>query len=164
MLYEAAFPVIVAATQPERRDNALLAVTIVAGFASSIFFPLTGLLLEHHGWRTTLITLAVLLAAVTVPAHALAVPGRREHHAREAAVAFGSSVREALRDKSFWLLAGAFVIHGGAISAVGVLLVAYLQNAGHPTTAAATLAGLLGVLSVTGRGWSPAPGTRTWCR
>ncbi|GIH03662.1 MFS transporter [Rhizocola hellebori] len=149
MLYEAAFPVIVAATRPERRDNALLAVTIVAGFASSIFFPLTGLLLERHGWRTTLVILAVLLAAITIPAHLLAVPGRRQHQTRTAGA--GSGVREALRDKAFWLLAAAFVVHGAAISAVGVLLVTYLLRAGHTATAAATLSGLLGILSVTGR-------------
>jgi hypothetical protein len=39
-LYEAAFPVLIAATEPGNRDRALLAVTIIAGFASSIFFPL----------------------------------------------------------------------------------------------------------------------------
>jgi MFS family permease len=151
MLYEAAFPVVVAATQPERRDNALLAVTIVAGFASSVFFPLTGLLLERYGWRTTLVILAVLLAAVTIPGHLLAVPGRRQHQTRKAATATGSGVREALHDRAFWLLAAAFVIHGAAISAVGILLVTYLQQAGHVTTTAATLSGLLGILSVTGR-------------
>ncbi|MBX6723181.1 MAG: MFS transporter, partial [Dactylosporangium sp.] len=45
-LYEAAFSVLLATTDPARRDSALLTVTIVAGFASSIFFPLTG-------WLTT---------------------------------------------------------------------------------------------------------------
>jgi predicted MFS family arabinose efflux permease len=39
----------------------------------------------------------------------------------------------------------------GAVSAVGVLLVAYLRQVGHPATLAATISGLLGVLSVTGR-------------
>src|SRR5262245_48073767 len=37
-LYEAAFPVVVSTVDPSRRDPALLTVTIVAGFASSIFF------------------------------------------------------------------------------------------------------------------------------
>ena len=36
-------------------------------------------------------------------------------------------------------------------SAVGVLLITYLHQAGHAATVAATLSGLLGVLSVTGR-------------
>jgi predicted MFS family arabinose efflux permease len=150
-LYEAAFPVIVAASHPAQRDNALLAVTIVAGFASSIFFPLTGLLLENHGWRTTLVILAALLAVITIPGHLTAVPGRHQHHTSKTAAAAGSSVREALRDRAFLPLAAAFVLHGGAVGAVGVLLVSYLRYAGHPTTVAATLSGLLGILSVTGR-------------
>ena len=149
-LYEAAFPVIIAATGSGRRDRALLAVTIVAGFASSIFFPLTGWLLAHHTWRTTLLILAVLLAAVTVPGHLGAVPGRR-HHQAGAHVRDGVSVREALRTTRFWLLAAAFVVQGAATSAVGVLLVAYLRHAGQPASTAATISGLLGVLSVTGR-------------
>ena len=121
----------------------------MAGFATSIFFPLTGLLLEHHGWRTTLLVLAD--------------PARSGHHPRSPAGrsrppptpdqhgGHGSSVRAALRDRAFWLLAAAFVAHGAAISAVGILLVSYLLHAGHATTIAATLSGLLGVLSVTGR-------------
>jgi predicted MFS family arabinose efflux permease len=149
-LYEAAFPVLIATTDSGRRDRALLAVTIVAGFASSIFFPLTGWLLAHHTWRTTLVFLAALLAAVTIPGHLTAVPGRRDHqagaHSRN-----GVSVRDALRTTGFWLLAAAFVAQGAATSAVSVLLVAYLRHAGQPATAAATISGLLGVLSVTGR-------------
>ncbi|HEX7743681.1 MAG TPA: MFS transporter [Micromonosporaceae bacterium] len=153
MLYEAAFSVIVATVGPTRRNNALVAVTIVAGFASSIFFPLTGLLLEHHGWRTTLIILAVLLAALTIPGHALAVPARHHHHHNDARHTgrSGVGVGQALRERTFWLLSIGFVAHAAAVSAVGVHLVGLLRSAGHPTAVAATLSGLLGVLSVTGR-------------
>jgi len=149
-LYEAAFAVVIAATEPGRRDRAVLAVTIVAGFASSIFFPLTGWLFAAYGWRTTLILLAVLLAATAIPGHLWALPARRTHHAG-ARRRTGMPVRQALRDSRFWLLTTAFVAHAAAVSAVGVLLVAFLRHAGHPTTAAATISGLLGVLSVTGR-------------
>ena len=41
-LYEAAFAVVIAVTAAERRSSALLTVTVVAGFASSVFLPLTG--------------------------------------------------------------------------------------------------------------------------
>jgi hypothetical protein len=79
-----------------------------------------------------------------------AVPARRVHRAG-ASGRTGARVPEALRDTRFWLLTVAFVAHAAAVSAVGVLLVAYLRLAGHPATAAATVSGLLGVLSVTGR-------------
>jgi len=150
-LYEAAFPVVIASIRPGRRDQALLVVTIVAGFASSIFFPLTGLLMEHLGWRSTLVALAVLLAVITIPIHAALVPGRAHVHDRRPSHVGGSDVREALRDNRFWLLTIAFVAQAAAVSSVGVLLISYLRLAGHSTTVAASVSGLLGILSVTGR-------------
>src|SRR5918994_214760 len=51
-LYEATFALLVAVLDPWRRAKAILTVTIVAGFASSVFVPLTGVLVEEHGWRT----------------------------------------------------------------------------------------------------------------
>ncbi|MFC4011673.1 MFS transporter [Nonomuraea purpurea] len=76
VLYEAAFAVIVAWFDAARRARALLAVTVVAGFASSIFLPLTGLLVDRYGWRQALVVLAVGYALTAVPLHALAVRGR----------------------------------------------------------------------------------------
>jgi predicted MFS family arabinose efflux permease len=150
-LYEAAFPVIIAATDSNNRERALLAITIVAGFASSIFFPLTGLLLEHLGWRSTLLVLATLLGLFNIPLHARLVPRRAEFRQRSRSSSAGSGVRDALRDTKFWLVTSAFVAQGAAVSAVSVLLVTYLRSASHPTTLAASLSGLLGILSVTGR-------------
>ncbi len=149
-LYEAAFPVVIATTDPARRDRALLAITIVAGFASSIFFPVTGWLLTRYDWRTTVLVLAAVLAATAVPGHLWAVPTSQTHHARANHQA-ASTVRDALRERTFWLLGAAFIAQGAATSAVGVLLIAFLRDAGQPAAAAATVAGLLGVLSVTGR-------------
>ena len=56
-----------------------------------------------------------------------------------------------LRDPAFWLLAATFVLHGAALAVIAVHLVQYLISLGHPAVVAATLAGLLGLLSVTGR-------------
>jgi MFS family permease len=48
-LYEAAFAVIIAWFTADRRAPALLTLTVVAGFASTIFLPLTGWLVDRHG-------------------------------------------------------------------------------------------------------------------
>jgi MFS family permease len=148
-LYEAAFPVVIAATPAAGRDRALLGVTIVAGFASSIFLPLTGVLLAHLGWRSTLVVLAGLLVLATVPVHAGYVPARAtgSHPSHDGR----AMVRQALRQTTFWLLAAAFVAQAAATSIVGVLLVTALRELGLAATVAATISGLLGVLSVTGR-------------
>jgi MFS family permease len=147
VLYEAAFAVIVAWFDAARRGRALLSVTVVAGFASSIFLPLTGFLVDRYGWRQALVVLAIGYALTAVPLHALAVRARRTApHADQ-----GEIVGAALRERPFWLLAAGFLSHTGAVAVMGVLLVTYLIALGHPPVFAASVAGLLGVLSVTGR-------------
>jgi len=150
-LYEAAFPVVIAASRPADRDRAVVAVTLVAGFASSIFFPLTGSLLAHLVWRSALLVLAGLLAAVAVPIHRWVVPVGRPRQRTVPPPPRDDAVRLAVRDRRFWWIGAAFVAQTAAVSAVGVLLVTYLRQAGHPSTVAGFLAGLLGVLSVAGR-------------
>ncbi|WP_239516164.1 MFS transporter [Streptomyces sp. ICC4] len=60
------------------RIRALTVVTLAGGLASTLFAPLTAVLADHLSWRSTYAVLAVILAAVTIPAHALALPmGRR---------------------------------------------------------------------------------------
>ncbi|MGW1346322.1 MFS transporter [Kribbella sp. NPDC002412] len=147
VLYPPAFAVVVAVARPESRTNAILTITLVGGLASSIFIPLTGQLADAHGWRGTLQILAAVLAATTIPLHALVVrrttpqPERGQPRAP----------RHAIRDPGFWVLAGSFVVHSAALAVISVHLVLYLISLGHRPATAATLAGLLGLLSVTGR-------------
>ena len=155
--YEAAFAVIVTwYPSPQRRANALLAVTVVAGFASSVFLPLTGALVDRYGWRTAVVILAAAHGLITVPLHAVLVrrpirsanagpTGTDSHTARR------NAVRTALHDRYFWIFTVAFVANAAALSTLTVHLVAYLVELGHAAVFAATVAGLLGVLSVTGR-------------
>ncbi|MFD8533201.1 hypothetical protein ACFV0L_37915 [Streptosporangium canum] len=56
-----------------------------------------------------------------------------------------------MRARLFWLLVIAFTASGGAVAVIAVLLVTYRIHLGHSPVLAATLAGLLGVLSVTVR-------------
>ncbi|SDJ57284.1 MFS transporter [Nonomuraea jiangxiensis] len=147
VLYEAAFAVIVAWFDAARRARALLAVTVVAGFASSIFLPLTGFLVDRYGWRQALVLLAAGYAVVAVPLHGLAVRHRPVAGSGDRRQIVGTAVRE----RPFWLLAAAFLTQTGAVAVMGVLLVTYLIALGHRPVFAASVAGLLGVLSVTGR-------------
>jgi MFS family permease len=154
-LYEAAFALIIAWHRPEHRSGALLALTVVAGFASTIFLPLTGWLVEAYGWRTALLVLAAILAVLTVPLHAFvllpapsaAAPLGTDRPPAKAPV----SISTVLTDRGFWLLAIGFTAHTAAVSTVTVHLVAALTTWGYTATFAATTAGLFGILSVTGR-------------
>jgi MFS family permease len=156
VLYESAFAVIVSwfdgPARERGRSNALLTLTVVAGFASSIFLPLTGLLVEWYGWRQALVVLALIYGVAAIPLHALVL--RRRTHAKQEPVTAeerAGIVKAATRRRPFWLLVLAFTANGGAAAVMAVLLITYLIHLGHSPVLAATLAGLLGVLSVTGR-------------
>ncbi|MEV4567842.1 MFS transporter [Nonomuraea sp. NPDC049419] len=156
VLYEPAFAMIMAwfdgPAYGQGRANALLAVTIVAGFASAVFLPLSGLLVEHYGWRRALVVLGLGYGLAAIPLHALVLRGpAQDQGAKVTATTRGDLVRSAVRGRPFWLLAAAFTAHSGAVATIAVLLVTYLIHLGHPPVFAATVAGLLGVLSVTGR-------------
>jgi MFS family permease len=59
------------------RVTGLLALTIVAGFASSIFLSLSVLLVDRYGWRTALVILALICGvAVILPAPVGRAPPR----------------------------------------------------------------------------------------
>jgi len=150
-LYEPAFAVIVSIFDQHRRANGLLALTIVAGFASTIFLPLAGALETRLGWRAAVGVLGGIHALATIPLHALALPRIPPRTSAQRAGQRTNAIRNALRDRAFWLLVAAFVAQGAAVSIVAVHLVAYLITLGHPASFAATTAGLLGLLSVTGR-------------
>ncbi|MBB5085283.1 MFS transporter [Nonomuraea endophytica] len=154
VLYEAAFAVIIAWYGPDQkgRAGAILALTIVAGFASAIFIPLSGLLVDAYGWRQALIVLAVVYGLAAVPLHLFVL--RRHPGAARTSTAVEERteiVQAAVRRRPFWLLVVAFTANGGAVATIAVILVTYLIHLGHSAVLAATLAGLLGVLSVTGR-------------
>lgn len=153
-LYGPAFAILVRHLEPARHAGAILAVTIVAGLATSFFTPLTGWLTAELGWRRTLVVLAVILAGVTLPLHALLVPRGAGHHTGRDPVTpqqRATLVASVRRDPAFWLLVAAFVANGVSITVVPIHLVSFLIWQGHPATFAAAVAGLLGVLSVTGR-------------
>jgi len=150
-LYEPAFAVIVGRFDERRRPGALLAITIVAGFASTIFLPLAGVLEARLGWRVAVLILAAVLAVTTIPLHAVALPRTVLRSTSDPTAHRAGVIRQALRDRAFWLLVLAFVAQGAAVSIIAIHLVAYLVTLGHPPAFAASTAGLLGVLSVTGR-------------
>src|SRR6266536_3603746 len=53
-----------------QRVRALTIITLMAGFASTIFIPLAGWLVQVQGWRQSLVTLALILAVGTIAPHA----------------------------------------------------------------------------------------------
>jgi MFS family permease len=160
VLYEAAFTVVTKWFR-ERRRSALTAVTLVGGWASFVFSPLSNWLIDLQGWRDALITLAIILAASTIPLHALFLRPAPEREVRQARVVPGDPPAQlaepeveagaAVVSPVFWYLTTAFVLSSFAISAVAVHLIPYLREGGRSAAFAAFAAGLMGLMQVPGR-------------
>jgi hypothetical protein len=68
VLYDAAFTSIVQ-SGIGASQNRIMALTLIAGFASSVFWPLTTLLDAHFGWRATLLIYGGLNLVFCMPIH-----------------------------------------------------------------------------------------------
>ncbi|HEY0971276.1 MAG TPA: MFS transporter, partial [Gemmatimonadales bacterium] len=77
VLYEPAFAVVTTWFRT-RRSRALTVLTFMGGFASVVFVPLATVLVAGQGWRSALLVLAALYAALTIPTHALLLRRRPE--------------------------------------------------------------------------------------
>lgn len=148
--YDAAFAVVAVATAKDRRDGAIVTITMITGFLTSLFYPLIGWLQGWLGWRTTLEVLAVAMTLTVVPAHLWAVPGRATHRRRISGRA-GSTLGDAVRTVRFWLLVVSFVAQAGTTSGFLSMMVTYFQNVGFSARTAATLPLAVGVLQLASR-------------
>lgn len=163
-LYEPAFTV-VAVWFHRLRSRALLLLTFVAGFASTIFLPVATRLIEQFGWRQALVALAAFLAVTTIPAHALILRRRPEdlgllpdgEHRPETRddpqplTIEGVSLRQALREHGFWWLTAAFFFGTLSSVAVAVHLIPFLLADGYTPGFAAAATGLIGATQVAAR-------------
>ncbi|WSA74557.1 MFS transporter [Streptomyces sp. NBC_01799] len=128
--------------------RALTIVTLAGGLASTVFAPLTALLAAHFSWRGTYVLLATMLAAITIPTHALALRGDWPKAPPAPPHASGGAVT---RSRTFWLLASVFTLSAFAMYAVVVALVPLLLERGYTTTQAAWTLGLGGAGQTVGR-------------
>jgi len=136
VLYDGAFALLsqFAGTSARRSITHL---TLIAGFASSIFWPLTSVLLDHLDWRAVLLMFAALHACVCLPLHLLLARRRlpsAEPAARSAAAS--APMREpepvpaSARRSAFWLIAIAFSLQAFITAAMGVHMVPAMQAMG----------------------------------
>lgn len=135
------------------RVRAITTLTLVAGFASTIFAPLTAALGEWLGWRDTYLILAALLLVVTVPAHALTLRLPWHH---DAGTSHARADRDVLTSWTFLLIAASGTLASLAMYASLVNLVPLLLHHGVSLQLAAWVLGLSGAGQVAGRLAYPA--------
>lgn len=133
----------------DHRVTALTWLTLVGGLASTVFAPLTAVLVGELGWRDTYLVLAAVLA-VTIPAH---LCGLRQPWPPRQEVTHTTPYRPSTvwRSRPFIVLAVAMSAVAFCIYAVVINLVPLLIERGFTAETAAIALGVGGIGQVSGR-------------
>ena len=156
-LYEAAFATLVRLHGTAARGP-ITGITLIAGFASTVGWPVTTFLAEHFGWRASCYAWAGTLIVVALPLNLLLIPKASPRRKEVASVGEGDIV-ETPPDKrtwgnywsAFYLLALFGALTSFVTSAMAAHLPGLLVAAGTTSIAALTESALLGPAQVASR-------------
>ncbi|MEK8034711.1 MFS transporter [Ideonella sp. DXS29W] len=153
-LYDPAFAVLGQLFREHQR-RAITTLTLFGGFASTVFWPLTQALIDHHGWQMALMVLGGLNLLVNAPVHAMLLPSRqappRDDSPKPPQPARPSGLRGIWRDPAFYGLCASFTVNALVFSAMSVHLLSLLQTQGLSASHAAWVGALIGPMQVLGR-------------
>jgi MFS family permease len=145
-LYDAGFATLTALYGRDAR-SAITGITLIAGFASTVSWPLTSLLNEAVGWRETCMFWAALNLLLGLPLNRFLIPSVRGVQHRDRAQRrvgwkpYKEMVLLAFVFAAVWFVTGAMAAH----------LPLLLQRAGATSTQAIAAAALVGPAQVAAR-------------
>jgi hypothetical protein len=158
-LYDAAFSTL-GRLYGQAARRAITVVTLFAGFASTLFWPLGAALLPALGWRGLCLLYAALHLLVALPIYLALVPRAAPLAAPGAAPAPGVA-HAAWARRAFALLALFFTLRAVISGALGVHLIVLLEGLGLAVAAAVGIAASVGAAQVGGRVLEFVLGART---
>jgi hypothetical protein len=130
--YDAAFATLALMGGASARFS-ITRLTLIAGFASTLFWPLTGWLVETIDWRWTLGLFAALHLAIALPLHlwigryAKRMAANATSAARAPVAPAPAQLPPAQARFAFWAVATSFALSGVLIAAMGVHMVPVLR-------------------------------------
>lgn len=141
---------------PKSFRTKITLITLVAGFASTVFIPLTQFLVGSVGWRTSLVVLAIANLVVCLPIHVLAIRSSRSdaspRQSRGAVkLANDEATRRALRTSTFWALAVCFTAYYATFAALTFHLVPLMVERRVSNAVLVTTMALIGPAQVAAR-------------
>ncbi|GEO14673.1 MFS transporter [Microvirga aerophila] len=153
VFYEPAFAVLAGQLGLLTRRGITI-MTLVAGFASTVFIPLTHVLIEGFGWRGALLVLAAMNLGLCAVLEALCIPGATgpvRHPAPAHVSAAASDPRRVLSSASFWFFVVTSVLQGMISTGIPVHLVPMLVERGFSLDAAVAAFAVIGPAQVAAR-------------
>jgi hypothetical protein len=147
-LYDAAFATIGGLLGKEAGPS-ITGITLVAGFASSVFWTLGATLIGALGWRGLLLVYAGLMLVINLPMVWLLVPPAppRPHQA----TAGGDTPRSPAQRRALVLLGAFFALRWFITSAIAVHILPLLEGVDLTEAEAVGVAALIGPGQVAGR-------------
>lgn len=147
-LYDAAFGTLVRLYREDARRS-IVAVTLIAGFASSVAWPLTHFIEVQFNWRVACLLWALLHLTVGLSLHRYGLPN-------VIAAALHPAVPPSVppvapKPQVMWLLAAVFAATGFVFAALAAHLPRVLEASGATVTVAVAAASLVGAFQVGGR-------------
>ena len=130
----------------------ITALTLAGGFASTVGWPTTHFLIEAVGWRGTYLVYALLLACISAPLHAFALP-RERYEADTAKKADGKAPAKTLPPHGlpFILVASAFAAYAFVPSGLSAHLLAIFARSGIDAGTVVWIGALFGPAQVGAR-------------
>jgi len=154
LLYDPAF-IVLTKRYPQRYRQGITALTLVGGFASTLSFPAVAWAMPQLGWRGTLVAMGVTMLVVVLPLHLWALQGGESDAAAspaaQAQVGSDSTLHDALRDRTFWLLTLAFTLYFFANGALWAHVMPALASKGLSQGEALAVVVWVGPAQVAGR-------------
>ena len=129
----------------------ITALTLAGGFASTVSWPLTHVLIEAVGWRGAYLVHAALLALVAAPLHAFALPRRRVEPGPPTAAAPPPAAVWSPHGWPFVIVAAAFAAYAFVPSGLSAHLLAIFGRAGIDPATAVAIGALFGPAQVAAR-------------
>jgi MFS family permease len=133
-------------------------LTLAGGFASTVSWPVTQILIDAIGWRGAYLFYAALLALVAAPLHAFVLPRERAPPGSGEKASGEPSASEAKpasvlapRGLAFLLVAAAFSFYAFVPSALSAQLLAIFQRFGLGTATVVAIGMLFGPAQVLAR-------------
>ncbi|MEY9102176.1 MFS family permease [Sinorhizobium fredii] len=134
--YQAAFAALVE-RGPQTASRSITHLTLIGGFASTIFWPIAAQLHEDFSWRTIYLLYAGLNLLVCMPLHYwIARPGRTEGRpANKTKFPVIGALPEGSRRRGMIMVSLAFALQGFTLSAILTHMVPMLGNVGFGAAA-----------------------------
>ena len=152
-LYDAAFATLVRLHGDSARGP-ITGITLIAGFASTVGWPLTAFVAERYGWRESCFTWAVLHLAIALPINLMCIPrvvGRATHGGAERRDDQEDFQWDRRKRRDFALLAVFAALTAFVTSAMAAHLPGLLIAVGTTAVGAIAAGALLGPAQVAAR-------------